>query len=253
MTAHFPSASMPASAGSTLQSPLDPHSLVASEIADIAWLLFGGATAIFVLVMALSAYAVFAPDRARRVLGHRRAIIIGGAVFPVIVLSALLIHTLKVAGDIVAPSEPALLRIEVIGEQFWWRVHYLDEAGYVDVPTANEIHLPAGRPVEFMLRSADVIHSFWIPNLAGKIDMIPGRVTRLRLYPDRPGVWRGQCAEYCGAQHANMAFLVVVEAPEDFEAWLAAQRRPALGRARPREDSPAPAGPAGLNDAGEKF
>jgi cytochrome c oxidase subunit 2 len=214
-------------AGAALQSPLDPQTPAAIEIADIAWLLFGGATAIFALVMALTVWSVVAPDRARALLGHRRAIVLGGLAFPVIVLSALLIHTLKVASEIVTPTEPAALRIEVIGEQFWWRVNYLDQSGRIDVPTANEIHLPAGQPVEFRLRTADVLHSFWVPNLAGKIDLIPGRITTLRLRPDRPGVWRGQCAEYCGAQHANMAFLVVVETPEDFAAWLAAQRRPA--------------------------
>jgi len=231
MIARFRSASvlatLPASAGAGLQSALDPHSPVASEITAITWLLFGGATAIFVLVMALTAYSMSAPERAGRVLGHRRAIIIGGLAFPVALLSALLIHTLKVAGDIAAPPEPPALRVEVVGEQFWWRVNYLTDAGYVDVATANEIHLPAGRPVEFRLRTVDVIHSFWMPNLAGKIDMIPGHVTTLSIRPDRPGVWRGQCAEYCGAQHANMAFLVVVETPEDFDAWLAAQRLPA--------------------------
>jgi len=220
-------AALPASVRATLQSTLDPHSPVASEITDIAWLLFWGALIIFILVMALTVYSMSAPEHAGRVLGHRRAVIIGGFVIPVALLSALLIHTLKVAGDIATPPEPPALRIEVIGEQFWWRVNYLTDAGYVDVATANEIHLPAGRPVEFRLRTVDVIHSFWMPNLAGKIDMIPGHVTTLNLRPDRPGVWRGQCAEYCGAQHANMAFLVVVETPEEFDAWLAAQRQPA--------------------------
>jgi cytochrome c oxidase subunit 2 len=231
MTAGWRSAvllgALPTSVQANLQSTLDPHSPVASEIADIAWLLFWGALIIFILVMALTVYSMSAPGHAGRVLGHRRAVIIGGFVIPVALLSALLIHTLKVAGDIAAPPEPPALRIEVIGEQFWWRVNYLTDAGYVDVATANEIHLPAGQPVEFRLRTADVIHSFWMPNLAGKIDMIPGHVTTLNFRPDRPGVWRGQCAEYCGAQHANMAFLVVVEMPEEFDVWLAAQRQPA--------------------------
>lgn len=216
----------PALARAGLQSALDPYSRTAGEITAIAWLLFGGATVIFLGVMALAVYALFAPDRAGRILG-RRSILIGGLVLPVIVFSALLVHTLNVADRIVRQPEPAALRIEVVGEQFWWRVHYLDEADRIVAATANEIHLPAGRPVDFVLKSGDVLHSFWMPNLAGKIDMIPGRITRLRVIPEQPGVWRGQCAEYCGAQHANMAFPVVVETPERFDAWLARERLPA--------------------------
>ncbi len=227
---------LPAAAHAGLQSALHPHSPTASDITAIAWLVFWGATVIFVLVMALTVYSTSGSKRAGRLLGHRRAILIGGFAFPVAVLSALLIYTLRVAGDIVTPSETPALRIEVVGEKFWWRVNYLTEAGHVDVATANEIHLPAGRLVEFKLRTADVIHSFWLPNLAGKVDMIPGRITTLPIRPDQPGVWRGQCAEYCGAQHANMAFLVVVETPEDFEIWLAAQRRPARPRETPLEN-----------------
>ncbi|CAI8728664.1 cytochrome c oxidase subunit II [Methylocaldum szegediense] len=232
MTAHRLSALLPAlllqpAAHAGLQSALQPHSPTASDIAAIAWLVFWGATVIFVLVMALTVFSMSGSKRAGRLLGHRRAILIGGFAFPVAVLSALLIYTLRVAGDIVTPTEPPALRIEVVGEKFWWRVNYLTEAGHVDVATANEIHLPAGQLVEFRLRTADVIHSFWVPNLAGKVDMIPGRITTLRVRPDQPGVWRGQCAEYCGAQHANMAFLVVVETPEDFDVWLTAQRQPA--------------------------
>ncbi|MVF21157.1 cytochrome c oxidase subunit II [Methylocaldum sp. BRCS4] len=220
-------ATLPASAGAGLQSAIDPHSPTASEIDAIGWLLYWGAAVIFVLVMALTVYSMSGSERAGRLLGHRRAVLIGGLAFPVVLLSALLVYTLRIAGDIVTLSEPPALRIEVVGEKFWWRVNYLTEAGHVDVATANEIHLPAGRLVEFRLRTADVIHSFWLPNLAGKVDMIPGRITTLRIRPDRPGLWRGQCAEYCGAQHANMAFLAVVETPEDFDAWLTAQRQPA--------------------------
>jgi cytochrome c oxidase subunit 2 len=158
----------------------------------------------------------------------RRSLIIGGGViFPVVSLFALLLYALVSADEIVDIDEPAVLRIEVVGEQFWWQVRYLDEAGGLDAVTANEIHVPVGSPVDFTVKSADVIHSFWVPSLAGKIDMIPGRTNTLRLKADKVGEWRGQCAEYCGAQHAKMAFYVVVETPEKFAAWLAAQRRPA--------------------------
>jgi cytochrome c oxidase subunit 2 len=108
-----------------------------------------------------------------------------------------------------------------------WRVRYLGASGQPDFDTANEIRIPTGRPVELSLASADVIHSFWVPNLAGKIDMIPGRTNRVRLFADRAGVFRGQCAEYCGGPHAQMALYVIADSPERFEAWRDDQRKPA--------------------------
>lgn len=216
-----------------VQSALNPQSAVSQEIATLGWVMIVGAVLIFLVVLAITGYALFAPDEQRARLGGRRLIILGGVVFPVVTLSALLIYALVAADRIVSSEEPAAVRIEVIGEQFWWRVNYLDAAGYTDAVTANEIHLPAGQAVDLEVASQDVIHSFWVPNLAGKIDMFPGRSNRLRLKTDRLGVWRGQCAEYCGAQHAKMAFHVVVETPEEFAAWLAAQRRPAPEPADP--------------------
>jgi cytochrome c oxidase subunit 2 len=115
----------------------------------------------------------------------------------------------------------------VIGEQWWWRVHYLDEAGEIAAASANEVRLPAGRPAEILLTTDDVIHSFWAPNLAGKLDMIPGRENRLVIEAARPGLYRGQCAEYCGGQHALMAFDVVVLEEADFSEWLAREAGPA--------------------------
>jgi cytochrome c oxidase subunit 2 len=217
----------PAGASGGFQSPLGPNSPAASDIADLAWLLFGGAALIFAAVLVLTGIAVFAPGRGRAWLRRRRSIVLGGLAFPIAVLSALLVYSLGVADRLVRTPEAAAVRIEVIGEQYWWRVRYLDETGRPAFETANEIHLPAGASAEFVLRSADVIHSFWLPNLAGKIDLIPGHATRLRVRPDRPGVFRGQCAEYCGAQHANMAFRVVVDTPDGFAVWFAAQRQPA--------------------------
>ena len=126
-----------------------------------------------------------------------------------------------------APIEPGALRIEVTGEQWWWRVRYLDAQGAPDFETANEIRIPAGRPVLLELKSADVIHSFWVPSLAGKLDMVPGRTNRLRLLASRPGEYRGQCAEYCGGPHAFMALFVVAEEAAQFERWAEGQRKPA--------------------------
>jgi cytochrome c oxidase subunit 2 len=119
------------------------------------------------------------------------------------------------------------LAVRVTGHQWWWRIQYRDPVGGGWIETANELHLPQGRTANIELNAADVIHSFWIPNLSGKIDMIPGRTNRLVLTPRRTGWFRGQCAEFCGLQHAQMALDVKVESPADFAGWLAAQGRPA--------------------------
>jgi cytochrome c oxidase subunit 2 len=198
-----------------VHSVLDPQGPAAAAVAEIAWVLFVGGGAIFLLVLILGVQAIVSP---RRWLASQAFIVGGGIVFPVVVLSILLVYVLW--GHSSSNTEPAL-RIEIVGEQWWWRVRY---PGF---ETANEIRIPAGQPVELVLRSADVIHSFWIPSLAGKVDMIPGRSTRLRLSADREGMFRGQCAEYCGGPHAQMALYVIAETPERFAAWLEAQRRPA--------------------------
>jgi cytochrome c oxidase subunit 2 len=215
---------LPLAACSGVQTPLDPHGNAAELIAGLSWLLFGGGTAIFALVMGLLAWALLAPASLRRVMGSRGFVIGGGIVFPVVTLAALLVHSLGVSRALVLPREDQPLRVEVIGRQYWWEVRYPD-AGEGAV-TANEIRLPVGREVELLLSSGDVIHSVWIPNLHGKMDMIPGRVNRQRFTPERTGVLRGQCTEFCGLQHALMAFSVVVEEPAEFEAWLARQQAP---------------------------
>jgi cytochrome c oxidase subunit 2 len=120
-------------------------------------------------------------------------------------------------------SQQKGLSLQVTSEQWWWDVNYQNDDPSQSFQTANEIHLPVNVPVEISLRSADVIHSFWVPNLHGKQDLIPGRDTNIHLQPTRIGVFRGQCAEFCGAQHANMALYVVVQSQEDFDNWRAAQ------------------------------
>lgn len=120
------------------------------------------------------------------------------------------------------------LHVRVTGHQWWWRVEYQAGSGRW-IETANELHLPKGLPVLLELRAADVIHSFWVPNLAGKMDMIPGRINRMTVTGRKMGWFRGQCAEFCGTQHANMALAVKVEPVADFERWLTAQARPASG------------------------
>jgi cytochrome c oxidase subunit 2 len=208
------------------QSALNPHSPEAAATAGLAWVLIIGAAVIFIAVMVLALLAL----RSRPAwLSQQRLVVWGGIAFPVVVLTVLLIYS---AGVAPAHREPVALRIEVVGHQWWWRVRYLDAGGALDFETANEIRLPVGRRVELALESADVLHSFWVPNLAGKLDMIPGRVNRLTFTPGTAAVFRGQCAEYCGGPHAQMALYVVTLSPEAFEQWTAQQRRPAAAADR---------------------
>jgi cytochrome c oxidase subunit 2 len=138
-----------------------------------------------------------------------------------------LIWTMATLAAVVRPPGPARVRIEVTGEQWWWRVRYLSDDPTEIFWTANEIHIPAGQPVEVRLKSADVIHSFWAPALAGKMDAIPGQTNVTWLQADQPGRFRGQCTEYCGMQHAHMALWLVVDRPADFAAWAQWQTRAA--------------------------
>jgi cytochrome c oxidase subunit 2 len=202
-----------------IQSALNPQGPDAALIAEMSWVLFAGAAAIFAGVMALALYAVFARRENASRLSPRTLVVGGGIAFTTVTLFALLLYSLARASTL-HPAEDNALRIEVIGEQWWWRVRY------PDFETANEIRVPIGRPVELVLRSADVVHSFWVPVLAGKLDMIPGRANVLRVRADRPGRFRGQCAEYCGGQHALMALLVVATPETDFQRWLANEALP---------------------------
>jgi cytochrome c oxidase subunit 2 len=187
--------------------------------------LAGGA--IFVLVVAATLFALAAPPAARAWLGSRSTVFIGGVAFPVVALTALLVYGLVLTGGFATPPGEAPLRIAVNGERWWWRLAYLDEAGEPAFASANEIRVPVGRPVELLLTSDNVIHSFWVPALGGKLDMIPGRENRLVVEASRPGIYRGQCAEYCGGAHALMAFDVVALDADEFDAWQAVQAAPA--------------------------
>ena len=139
-----------------------------------------------------------------------------------LVLVACLVWTLIVTAAVSRPPAPGAVTVQVTAAQWWWRLRYDSPEPSRTFTTANEIHIPVGRPVRFELASADVIHSFWIPQLAGKMDVIPGQTNVTWLQADHAGSYRGQCAAFCGAQHAHMALLVVAESPETFAAW---QRR----------------------------
>lgn len=226
-------AAAPFLAGGKTQSVLDPQGNDSAQIAEIAWVLFAGGGLIFIAVMGLAGIALFGSPAQRAPLGNKALIIGGGIVFPVVVLSALLIYAFTSPASAGRGGNSPAAQIEVTGEFWWWRVRYLDDKGETMVETANEIRIPAQRPVEILLKTRDVIHSFWVPNLAGKIDLMPGHVNRLRLRADAPGSFRGQCAEYCGAQHAKMAFHVVAQTQDEYDAWLAAQMQSAREPADP--------------------
>lgn len=208
------------------QSVLDPQSPGARGVANLWWTMFWGASAIMVLVIVLALYAVFRAPARRRRINSIGFITLGGILFPVVVLSALLGYTIAVGNGLIARSNDAL-RIEVVGKQWWWEVRYAEQDGQPGFTTANEIRVPVGRPVEIAVSSDDVIHSFWAPALAGKIDMIPGRVNQVSFTADTAGTYRGQCAEFCGAQHARMAFYVIAESEQDYAAWAQRQAQPA--------------------------
>lgn len=190
----------------------------------------GGAT-IWAVVLAGLIYAT-RPRRSRlSEAGAGRLILAGGAIFPSVTLLMLLGYALWQM-PLLRPSPSAAagegLRIEVTGRQFWWKVVYYT-AGREPVVSANEIRLPVGERVEFLLTSDDVIHSFWIPPLGGKVDMIPGRDNRLSLLATKPGSFRGPCAEFCGPSHALMAFSAVAMEPLAFREWLEQKARPSDG------------------------
>jgi cytochrome c oxidase subunit 2 len=214
----------PAIAGSqSVLAPAGPH---ADTVATLHWIMTLGGAVIFALVLLLTAAAIVLPSARRRAIASERFVAWMGLAFPIVVLSALLVYGFVVV-QVPLAAQPTKLRVEVVGEQWWWRVVYLDQEGEPRFETANEIRVPVGAQVEYLVKTADVIHSFWVPNLAGKIDMIPGRTNRIRFAATEPGVYRGQCAEYCGGAHALMAFYVVALSPAEFEAWLARHSGPA--------------------------
>jgi cytochrome c oxidase subunit 2 len=206
------------------QSALAPAGRGAEQLAGLFWVMAVGATAVWLIVMGLGVYSLLRPGTASPKTAAFY-LIGGGTLFPTIVLAALLMVGLSLLPAQLKPAPAGSLRIDVVGYQWWWQVRYPRSGG--EIRLANEIHLPVGEPVEFHLTSEDVIHSFWIPSLGGKVDMIPGRQTRLTLYPTRTGLFRGACAEFCGASHALMSFDVVVQEKAAFADWLTQQSQPA--------------------------
>lgn len=213
------------------QSALKPASDHAQGIETLWWVMFYGATLIFVavmLVLAIGLWRARRPDaRALSDVASRNLVIAAGVALPLVILIVLVGGSLLLGRSIAAKPPENALSVVVTGWMWWWQVDYLDEEGAVIATTANELHIPVGRPVELQLVSADVIHSFWVPELHGKTDLVPGSTNTSWFSAERSGVYRGQCAEFCGIQHALMAFLVVAEPEQDFKDWLARQAEPA--------------------------
>jgi cytochrome c oxidase subunit II len=210
----------------------------AGHILDLWRLTLAICTAVFALVLLGFLYAIWrAPkatvDTPADVSSFRRSeprlqrnVIVATAVSALLLL-VLIGASVWTDRALAQMSLKNAVHIRVTGHQWWWELQYDDADPSKVFTAANELHVPVGRPVILSLRSDDVIHSLWVPNIAGKKDLIPGRSAQLQFRADKPGVYRGQCAEFCGFQHAWMAFLVVADEPAQYEAWAARQREPA--------------------------
>lgn len=204
-------------------SILNPKGSEASTLAGVWWLMFALGAAVYVVVAGLILWAIFRNRRDRagadspeRTPADTTWIVWGGLIIPVIILAVIAVTTVRATAELRKPDRNALA-VEVTGKRWWWQISY---DGFT---TANELHLPAGRPVVIGLDSDNVVHSFRIPELAGTVDMIPGQHNELRFTPRTPGTYRGVCAEFCGIEHARMQFVVVVQTPADFERWALRQ------------------------------
>jgi cytochrome c oxidase subunit 2 len=213
----------------TTLNPASPQARLVDRLGDS---MFVTAAVVFVAVVVALLWAAFRRrdtasrppvDDARQDGPMRTAVLVATGVTTAI-LFVFLIFDVSVGRTITTNPGKQALQIRVTGHQWWWEVQYRDSLPQYWATTANEIHVPVGRPVVFELRSIDVIHSLWAPNLNGKRDLIPGDENSLWFQADTPGVYRGQCAEFCGHQHAKMGLLVVAESPDNFAQWLQQQR-----------------------------
>lgn len=224
------------------QSMFEPSGTGAQSVDRLWWLMLWMGTGIYVLVLVILGIALFSGSRSEpdsssdsgsspepevnRGLGRRarqRLVLLGGIVMPLAVLAIVYAATLTSINELLGMEDEDALQIDVIGHQYWWEVHYPDHG----ITTANEIHIPVDQPVDFNLTSSDVIHSFWVPQLYGTIDMMPGTTTNITIEAVEAGTYRGQCNQFCGLQHANMAFYVNAQEEDEFAEWAEQQAQPA--------------------------
>jgi cytochrome c oxidase subunit 2 len=215
------------------QSVLHPAGPGAERIAELWWLMLAVGTAIFLLVLSVLLWAITHKGNQaepRSVTDDRvptKWVLAGGVALPAVILVPLLIFTLHTLAGLMPPKDSTAPEVVIAGWQWWWDVQYTAGDPRDHLRTANELHIPVGRPIRIQLRSHDVIHSFWVPSLQGKMDLVPGQVNTTWIQADSAGVYRGECAEYCGLQHARMQFRVIALPEAEFAAWLAEQRKPA--------------------------
>ncbi|MFP5260603.1 MAG: cytochrome c oxidase subunit II [Blastocatellia bacterium] len=222
-------------------SALDPAGPQAGRISHVWWVMFVVSVIVFALVIMFLFFAIYrarrreapaAEPEARRKMTRA---VVAATVLTTVILFGLLVDDVIVGRALSSLPAHNDLAIEVVGHQWWWEVRYPHEDPSQSFTTANEIHIPVGRSVMLTLTSRDVIHSFWVPNLHGKKDLIPGHMNTMWVQADSPGVYRGQCAEFCGYQHAHMALVVVAEPEEQFDAWYDRQRSPAVQPTDPQQ------------------
>jgi cytochrome c oxidase subunit 2 len=216
--------------GGGLQSVLDPAGPQSANINRLWWFMLVTCAVVLVLVLLVLGIALLRrskesptelPGKETKESDKRRTLIVGAATaLTIVILFAFMVDSFLVGRGLTAELDRKQgVNIEVTGHQWWWEVRYQDVDASSIFTTANEIHIPVGVPVTFTLKASDVIHSFWVPNLHGKKDLIPGKVSTIWLQADKPGVYRGQCAEYCGHQHAHMALWIFADPREQFDAW----------------------------------
>jgi cytochrome c oxidase subunit 2 len=228
------------------QGALQPLGPKASSIESLGTLFFWIALAVFSLVVGAALWAFIRaanradakdatplPTNAATEQQLTRAVT-SSTIVSFVLLAILLVASVATGQRLADFAPPKPLRVKVTAHQWWWKIEYPGNRPDEQAVTANELHVPAGVPIELQLESADVIHSFWLPNLDGKHDLIPSHVVKTVIQADLPGAYGGRCAEFCGYQHAHMDLLLIAEAPSEFEAWLGRQRQPA---AEPRTAS----------------
>lgn len=215
------------------ESALSPMGPQAGRIGSLSLYMFVVAGVIWTLVVIAVLYSAWrgsrrqAADRSDETNERLKRPVITAVVVTVVILAATLVYDVTTGEALATLPRSRALRIQIIGHQWWWEARYADPVPGNQVTTANEIHIPVGEPVQIIGQSADVIHSIWAPNLMGKKDVIPGHVTATWFQADSPGIYRGQCAEFCGHQHAKMTLLILAEPRAQFEAWYKSQLQPA--------------------------
>jgi cytochrome c oxidase subunit 2 len=213
------------------QSMFNPQGPAARSIAGLGWSMLAICLVVYVAVLAALWWAFVrirdgrdeSPETTTRLTG----VVAGAVALTAAVLVALTASSEAVGRGLTSPSGPGAITVDVIGHQWWWDFQYHDVTPSDVITSPNELHIPVGVTAVLKAQSRDVIHSFWVPNLQGKRDLIPGQITSTWIRADEPGIYRGQCSEFCGHQHAKMAFVVVAESMDRFQSWIRNQRQPA--------------------------